>query len=90
MLVSMTTVTAYESGRATNGFVSPPAGRLRYAVHPALLSSVSVRLAGQALHPPTSSVTTFHLDNWASHYMTHDQFRVILEGAPSLINLSLK
>ena len=51
-----------------------------------------VRLAGYALgnlHPPTSSVTTLHLDGWAQYYLSHDQFKIILEGSPSLINLSL-
>lgn len=67
------------------------------SVIPSILASCPpclsfVRLAGQALgniHPPTSSVTTLHLDGWSRRYMTHDQFKVILVGAPLLINLSL-
>lgn len=67
------------------------------SVNPSILASCPpclsfVRLAGQALgnlHPPTSSVTTLHLDGWTRHYMTHDQFKVVLGGAPLLINLSL-
>ncbi|KAJ3505477.1 hypothetical protein NLJ89_g7394 [Agrocybe chaxingu] len=51
-----------------------------------------LRLAGFALgnsHPPTSFVTTLHLDGWTRHYMAHDQFRTILENTPLLVNLSL-
>jgi len=66
-------------------------------VFPSILPSASerlkfVRLAGLSLgnhHPPTSFVTTLHLDGWTRHYMTHKQFQHILQAAPSLINLSL-
>ena len=67
------------------------------SVTPAILAACPpclsfVRLAGQALgnlHPPTSSITTLHLDGWTRHFITHDQLKVVLEGAPLLINLSL-
>ena len=51
-----------------------------------------LRLAGKALgttHPPTSSVTTLHLDGWVRRCMTEELFKSILEGAPLLVNLSL-
>ncbi len=80
-------------GKPQSGSLSP---RKQFSsVTPAILSSVGrlsfLRLAGQALgnlHPPMSSVTTLHLDGWTRHYMTHEQFKIILEGTPSLINLS--
>ncbi|KIK10165.1 hypothetical protein K443DRAFT_670792 [Laccaria amethystina LaAM-08-1] len=51
-----------------------------------------VRLAGLALgnmHPPSNVISTLHLDGWTRHYMTHDQFKTIFEGLPSLVNLSM-
>ncbi|KAH9481483.1 hypothetical protein JR316_0006010 [Psilocybe cubensis] len=76
------------------GSLSP---RKQYAcVLPTITPSASslrfVRLAGLALgslHPPTSSITTLHLDGWTRHYMTYDQFKSILTAATSLVNLSL-
>ncbi|PPQ77106.1 hypothetical protein CVT25_010801 [Psilocybe cyanescens] len=61
-------------------------------ITPSASSLTFVRLAGLALgslHPPTSSVTTLHLDGWTRHFMTYDQFKSILLAATSLINLSL-
>jgi len=80
-------------GKPRSGSLSP---RKQFSsVTPAILSSVGplsfLRLAGQALgnlHPPMSSVTTLHLDGWTRHYMTDEQFGIILEGTPSIINLS--
>lgn len=80
-------------GKPQSGTLSP---RKQFnSVTPSILSSVGclsfLRLAGQALgnlHPPTSLVTTLHLDGWTRHYMTYEQLRIILEGTPSLINLS--
>ena len=51
-----------------------------------------VRLAGLALgnlHPPTSKVTTLHLDGWTRHYLTQQQFKTLFDSAPAIINLSL-
>ena len=66
-------------------------------VHPSVLLSGTpslsfVRLAGLALgslHPPISKVTTLHLDGWTRHYLSQEQFKTILDSAPSVINLSL-
>lgn len=51
-----------------------------------------VRLAGLALgnmHPASNVISTLHLDGWTRHYMTHDQFKTVFEGLPSLVNLSI-
>ena len=51
-----------------------------------------VRLAGLALgnmHPASDVISTLHLDGWTRHYMTHNQFKTVFEGLPSLVNLSM-
>lgn len=51
-----------------------------------------LRLAGAALgtlQPPYSSISTLHLDGWTRNYMSHFQFKTILDTLPSLRNLSL-
>ncbi|PPQ96244.1 hypothetical protein CVT26_005571 [Gymnopilus dilepis] len=66
-------------------------------VYPSILPSSAntlsfVRLGGLALghsHPPTPCVTTLHLDGWTRHFLTHEQFKTILEATTALENLSL-
>ncbi|KAF8149834.1 hypothetical protein B0H34DRAFT_162748 [Crassisporium funariophilum] len=82
-------------GKPQEGSLSP---RKQYSsVLPTVFNSGAprlsfVRLAGLAmgsLHPPTSAVTTLHLDGWTRNYLTHVQFKTVLEAAPLLVNLSL-
>ncbi|KAF8968095.1 hypothetical protein BDZ97DRAFT_1755504 [Flammula alnicola] len=84
-------------GRADDGpgSLSPrkPYLNVSPTIFPSGAPSLSfVRLAGHALgnlHPPTSSITTLHLDGWTRHYITHNQLKDIFEAATSLVNLSL-
>ncbi|KDR79026.1 hypothetical protein GALMADRAFT_1287252 [Galerina marginata CBS 339.88] len=82
-------------GKPQDGSLSP---RKQYpGVLPSIIPHTGrslrfVRLAGLALghlHPPSSSVTTLHLDGWTRNYMTHEQLRKILDATTSLVNLSL-
>lgn len=82
-------------GKPQEGALSPRKQYLRTL--PAVLLSGApslsfVRLAGLALgnlHPPTSKITTLHLDGWTRHYLTQEQFKTIFDSAPAIVNLSL-
>ena len=82
-------------GKPQEGSLSPR--KKYYSVAPSIFTLGAprltfVRLAGLALgilHPPTTFVTTLHLDGWTRHFMTHDQFRDVFAAAPLLVNLSL-